>query len=155
MKLLNLLNPRVCRSWRFVTVREHDNHSVPGECRECWVPCTNTLTREEYALGIRRCSECVQALMHCPIVAIRRALLDEPNVSDEILRALRTDPNGPISSLATRIIDERKMARSPRSATDPLELKIPSPRREHRQLSVQSHRDGQLTPASRHSVWGN
>jgi len=93
---------RRCRSWRYHNVEGHTGHLPGGKCRRCWSPCRNRIPGDEWADGVRRCEDCVEALLHCPEVAVRRALVEEPGQRDDVLRALLTDPNGPVALAAER-----------------------------------------------------
>jgi hypothetical protein len=99
-----LFSKRACASWRYVGFEGH-SHPNPEDCSRCWLPCQNVLSRERWSAGVRRCEECVQSLVHCPLPAVRKALVDETNVSEDVLRALVTDPNGPVSMKARRKLD--------------------------------------------------
>ena len=165
--LINLLNRRVCTSWRFVVVAGHDGHDRPGECRECWQTCTTVLSREEWQAGIIRCDDCVQSLVHCPLVTVRRALLDEKNLPERVLRVLVTDRNGPVSMKALKQIEaleakgkaQRSIGidRDPFAAVElPLAIGSGVTRREARQHQVfESRQQQQQMAAQTTSVWGD
>jgi hypothetical protein len=95
---------RRCRSWRYHVVPEHAGHQPGGKCRRCWTPCRTCLTKEQWAAGTRRCEACVDALLQSPEVSVRRTLVEEPGQSEAVLRALLTDPNGPIALAAERAL---------------------------------------------------
>lgn len=155
---------RACNSWRFVIVSGHDGHDRPGACRDCWKACDNVLSRDQWAAGIRRCDECVQSLVHCPLVSVRRALVDEKNLPEAVLRVLMTDRNGPVSMKALRRLDEIAASRKQKApataenlygAVDiPMDTTVLN-RREFRQQTMQQQRtQQQMAVAARTSVWG-
>lgn len=94
------------------------------------------------------------------MVQVRRALIAEQNVPEDVLRVLVTDANGPISMKARRLLDELVAARSPK-AQEPfgaVRVELPeSPRRAHRQQALMAAA-APSTPraaiaAPRQSVW--
>ena len=153
-----LFSRRACTSWRFVTVDGHKDH-LPGECSKCWIACGNVLTRELWAAGTRRCGQCADSLVHCPILQVRKSLVDEANVSEDVLAALITDSYGPVSMKARMLLDARIAERTPRPqhAFGAVDLQLPaSPRRAHREQ--QALEAGNTNPqlvlaAPRQSVW--
>lgn len=151
-----LFSRRACTSWRFVVVDGHKDH-LPAECAKCWVACRNVIPKREWADGTRRCAECAGTLVHCPILQVRKALVEEEGVPDDVLAALVTDSYGPVSMKARRMLDERAAARAPQQefGAVPLELTM-SPRRAHRQLQALNTASTDPQPAlagQRQSVW--
>lgn len=155
---MSLFSRRACTSWRFVTVDGHKDH-LPGDCPKCWVACGNVLSRDQWADGVRRCAECADSLVHCPILQVRKALVDEERVAEEILAALITDSYGPVSMKARRLLDERIAENSPAPelAYGAVALELPvSPRRAHRQQALAAATTSPqlvLTAARPKSVW--
>lgn len=98
---------RRCRSWRYHAVPGHTGHRPGGQCRKCWTPCRTRLTKAEWAAGQRRCEGCVNALLFSAEVDVRRALVAEPGQQEDVLRALTTDSNGPVSLAAERELHAR------------------------------------------------
>ncbi|MBN9214686.1 MAG: hypothetical protein J0J04_07720 [Microbacterium sp.] len=153
-----LFSRRACTSWRFVAVDGHKDH-LPGECPKCWVACGNVLSREQWADGIRRCEECVESLVHCPILQVRKALVDEKDPAEDVLATLVTDSYGPVSMKARRLLDDMRAARSPQPelAYGAVQLELPvSPRRAHRQqqaLAAATPKPQPALTAPRQSVW--
>lgn len=151
-----LFSRRACTSWRFVTVEGHKDH-LPGDCAKCWVACRNVIAKDEWAVGIRRCADCADSLVHCPILQVRKTLVEEQGISDDVLTALVTDSYGPVSMKARRLLDERIAARTPEPdfITIPIELEI-GPRRAHRQQRALAAASTSSQPAlvgQRVSVW--
>lgn len=97
---------RRCRSWRFNVVRGHDGHDKPGACRECWTPCFAPIAKTNWKQGERRCGDCERSLIHCQMVSVRRALVADPFVTPSVLKALRSDPSGPVSMAAEKALYE-------------------------------------------------
>lgn len=110
---------RRCRSWRYHHIADHAGHRPGGSCRRCWTPCHQVIPKDDWIAGTRRCDGCTDALLFSPDVHVRRALVDEPDISDAVLGALVTDSNGPIALTAQRLLDERAAARDA-DATDTL-----------------------------------
>lgn len=155
--MMTMFSRRACTSWRFVEVDGHEGHARPSDCPKCWRACGTVLTREQWAAGIRRCEQCVQSLVHCPIVAVRRALIEEDGLGEDVLRVLVTDSNGPVSMRARRKLDELITARAPKEPERPfgeVALELPaSPRRAHRALAATNPQP--VLTAPRQSVWDN
>ena len=154
-----LFSRRACTSWRFVAVDGHRDH-LPGDCSKCWVACKNVLTREQWTLGVRRCTDCAHSLVHCPTLQVRKALVEEPNVSDDVIAALVTDSYGPVSMKARRIAGERAEQNKPKSDLPygAVALELPaSPRRAHREqqrsLAPAPTNQQLVLAAPRPSVW--
>ena len=141
---------RTCQSWRFVIVDGHDRHTEPGACRECWRGCTNVIGKEQWAQGSRRCAECVESLVTCPLVDVRRALVREKALPKSVLQVLQSDPNGTISSKAMRRLEEM----GPRD--DPNAVVVLRTRRQLREATPapEPERPATTTP-TRPSVWGD
>lgn len=74
-----------CMSWRYTPTPQHASH-LPGECRECWAPCT-----EKVADRGTRCEACLNAVLACPDHRVRRALLHEDDVDQQTLLMLAQD----------------------------------------------------------------
>lgn len=153
---MGLFSRRACTSWRFVAVDGHKDH-LPGECTKCWVACRNVIEKDEWGAGIRRCAECADSLVHCPILQVRKTLVEEEGISEDVLAALVTDSYGPVSMKARRLLDERIAERTPELefGTVPLALEM-SPRRAHRQQRELTAAPTNPQPAlasQRQSVW--
>lgn len=108
-----------CRSWRYVD-SGHSGHR-PGECRTCWRPCRDRLTREQVKAGVRRCDDCTEALLFCPDVAVRKALVEEPDLPRDVLVALTTDASGPVAFAAARRLEALDAAAAERAEVEQVE----------------------------------
>jgi len=110
-----------CRSWRYAATAGsgHADH-LPGACRACWRPCRSKLSAEERAAGATRCDACAESLRYCPNPEVRRALVDEPDQAEWVLRALANDPVGSIALAAGVVLEARFPAQPAPQAARPL-----------------------------------
>lgn len=136
---------RTCKSWRYHATSGHSGHLPGGKCRQCWTPCRSKLTKPEWQAGKRRCEACVDAILQSPEIAVRRALVDEPDLDTSVLRVLVTDPNGPIALAAERALEARGLNTSPHDLAD-----VPRSSESDRE---RSDVEAPHTPTSTRSVW--
>lgn len=124
--LRSLFSKRACASWRYLGFEGH-THALPEQCVRCWRPCKNVLSKEQWESGQRRCEDCVQSLVHCPIPAVRRALVEEENLPEDVLQVLVTDPNGPVSMKARRRLDalHSQRAAAKQGVADVVHVELP------------------------------
>lgn len=153
---------RLCVSWRFVNVPGHDRHDRPGGCKECWVPCVEKLTLDEWRAGKRRCDTCADSLIHASIPTVRRALVTDKYVTVEVLRALTSDPSGPVSAAAERRLFELEREQNPNKVHwDSPEVDIApavaaSPRRAYlAEQQAQSHDTQVMQRVADTSIWSD
>lgn len=85
----------LCRSWRPGRNR-HDPGHPPGTCRACWSPCLRW-TQD----GQPRCPSCLDLLVAHPDRAVRIALANEPDLTQDVLLLLATDPDVLVRTAAT------------------------------------------------------
>ncbi len=96
-----------CRSWRY-NARSGDVETPPGKDRAVWTLCTNKVPR-----GVRRCEECLNALLFHPNEQIRVALAKEKGASRTTLELLaHEDPSMVVSSEAEKAL--ARLEKSPR-----------------------------------------
>lgn len=105
-----------CRSWRY-NMRSGDVNTPPGKDRSVWTLCTNKVPR-----GVKRCDECLNALLFHPNEQVRMALAKEKNASRSTLELLANeDPSMVVSAEAEKAL--ARLERSPRRnarATSPV-----------------------------------
>lgn len=94
-----------CKSWRFLGLEDQSRHLPVGRDHEAWRPCRNRVDAGEH-----RCRDCENSLIMCPNTAIRRALVQEPNQSDYVLRSLVSDSNSAIALIAEQALASRDSA---------------------------------------------
>lgn len=91
-----------CTSWRYTGGQADTDDILPvGADRAIWRPC-----RSRVPAGTTRCTDCENALLLCPSVAVRRALVSEDSVSLEVLRTMTTDSNPGIALIAEQKLDD-------------------------------------------------
>lgn len=96
-----------CRSWRY-NIRSGDVNTPPGKDRSVWTLCTNKVPR-----GIRRCDECLNALLFHPNEQVRMALAKEKGASRATLELLANeDPSMIVSAEAEKAL--ARLEKSPR-----------------------------------------
>lgn len=149
---MGLFSARACQSWRYQGAPGHESHANPKHCRKCWIPCGNVLTRDEWNDGVRRCEECVHALVHCPIPRVRMVLVNEDKLSDDILMVLTTDTNATIAAKARRRLSNNAAARAALHADSSAIIPLPSPRRQHRRALESA---AAIPAPARESVWSS
>lgn len=88
-----------CTSWRYTPLAGHSGH-MPGKCRSCWAPCTEKIDERG-----GRCQACLQAILASPDHRIRRCLLDEPDLTEDVLELLAQDQYPLISFGAQQRLD--------------------------------------------------
>ncbi|TDP89533.1 hypothetical protein EDF62_3264 [Leucobacter luti] len=90
-----------CVSWRYTPTPQHASH-LPGECRECWEPCTEKVVKKR-----SRCAGCTKAIIACPDHRVRRALLSEENLDRETVEMLAQDQYPMIAVAAQQMLADR------------------------------------------------
>jgi hypothetical protein len=96
-----------CATWRFTDVGDISRILPVGDDHEVWRPCRNRVD----AHG-DWCTECVNALLLCPEIEVRRALVEHPSLSLRSLQDLTTDPDYITQKRATERLQERTGTRS-------------------------------------------
>ena len=96
-----------CTTWRFTDVGDISRILPVGRDHSVWSPC-----RERVAARGDWCEKCINAMLLCPEVDVRRSLVEHPGLSDQTLSDLTTDPDYVTSHRATEILRERAAARS-------------------------------------------
>lgn len=96
-----------CTTWRFTDVGDISRILPVGRDHKVWSPC-----RSKVATKGAWCEECVNAMLLCPEVDVRRVLVEHPGLSDRILNDLTTDPDYITSHRATELLRERAAARN-------------------------------------------
>lgn len=91
-----------CTTWRFTDVGDISRILPVGHDRKAWAPC-----RERVAARGAWCEGCINAMLLCPEVEVRRALVEHPGLSDRTLRDLTSDPDYITSHRASELILER------------------------------------------------
>lgn len=96
-----------CRSWRYNSSSGNID-ALPGTDRIAWSLCHNKVPR-----GIRRCEECLNALLFHPNPQIRESLAKEKDVSRSTLEYLsESDPSMAVVAEADKAL--AKLDKSPR-----------------------------------------
>lgn len=96
-----------CRSWRY-NPASGDINTPPGRDRTVWTLCHNRVPR-----GIRRCEECLNALLFHPNPEVRESLAREKDIARSTLEYLaESDPSMAVSAEAEKAL--AKLDKSPR-----------------------------------------
>lgn len=96
-----------CATWRFTDAGDITRILPVGADHKVWSPC-----RERVHTKGQWCDACVNAMLLCPEVDVRRALVEHPGLSDQALRDLTTDADYFTSHRAAETLRERATARS-------------------------------------------
>lgn len=92
----------------------HNKH-LPGECRECWKPCFNTVEEGQH------CPKCFALLAVHPNPTVRAALANEEDAPSDILELLASDLQTTVSIPAADTL-RRRHPQDSDSSVDPTEL---------------------------------
>lgn len=84
-----------CATWRFTDVGDLTRILPVGRDQKVWRPC-----RTKVAAKGEWCEACVTAMLLCPELEVRRALVEHPGLDQRFLRDLTTDPDYITSSRA-------------------------------------------------------
>lgn len=96
-----------CATWRFTDAGDITRILPVGGDHKVWSPC-----RERVATKGDWCDGCITAMLLCPDIDVRRALVEHPGLTDHHLHDLTTDPDYVTSYRATEILRERADTRS-------------------------------------------
>ena len=91
-----------CATWRVTDIGELDRILPVGRDHKVWRPCRVRVTEKG-----SWCTECVAAMLLCPEVEVRRALVEHPGLTETQLRDLTTDPDYITSARAAERLHER------------------------------------------------
>lgn len=96
-----------CATWRFTEVGDISRILPVGRDHGVWAPC-----RERVPDRGAWCEDCINAMLLCPEVEVRRALVEHPGLSDRTLNDLTTDPDYITSHRATELLRARAATRN-------------------------------------------
>lgn len=96
-----------CATWRFTDVGDLDRILPVGRDHKVWAPC-----RSKVPARGAWCDECVTAMILCPEVDVRRALVEHDGLTDQQLRDLHSDPDYITSAAAAAKLQQRAANRS-------------------------------------------
>jgi hypothetical protein len=91
-----------CATWRFTDVGDLTRILPVGGDHKVWRPC-----RERVPTKGAWCEDCVTAMILCPELEVRRALVEHPGLDERFLRDLTTDPDYITSRRAAVLLHER------------------------------------------------
>jgi hypothetical protein len=91
-----------CSTWRFTGGSAVDRILPVGRDHSVWKPCFQRVPEAG-----QWCDDCINALMICPDVEVRRALVEHPPLSTKVLRDLKTDSDYLTQARANERTSER------------------------------------------------
>lgn len=78
---------------------------LPGEDRHVWRPCRNKV-----AAGKVGCADCLNAAANHSVVGIRLQVAESPDIPDDLLELLTTDPEQVVAQAAMAQQNRRRLA---------------------------------------------